>query len=413
MANAEAKDGCIAKTSKGCLGFFMGPALLLGAIYMLFWNEGEYIKIAGAINEAESQVQRVTDTNTPDSSLEGKLVYMRGLASTSDVLRDETYGIEANAIVMKRFVQFAQWKEEKKKRTGAEKKPIGMTEHEFNRNRDNEYVYHYKRTWVNTPINSAVFYDTRYREANQVFYQEKNTELRAQNVLLGGYTLNAGQIARIGGKRDAVIPKQIPPIVQGRSTIHGEYLHVGRAPEGNLYYQVNPLDPSIGDVRISWEANKPTQPVTLIAVQRGNSFEPYTAENGATIDLLYTDILNPAQCFEKARNTNTAQVWGVRFGGWLMMWGGFACMLSPLAKMVPLCRKLAEAGAAVISLLMGTILSLLTVAIAQLFFNPISALCLLLPVGGLIWLIKWQNRKSPAKAFETQKRKHINNQLQA
>lgn len=69
MANAEAKDGCIAKTSKGCLGFFMGPALLLGAIYMLFWNEGEYIKIAGAINEAESQVQRVTDTNTLDSSL--------------------------------------------------------------------------------------------------------------------------------------------------------------------------------------------------------------------------------------------------------------------------------------------------------------------------------------------------------
>ena len=82
----------------------MGPALLLGAICMLFWNEGENIKVSGALNEAESQVQRVTDTNTPDSSLEGKLVYVRGVASTSDVLRDETYGVEANAIVLKRFV---------------------------------------------------------------------------------------------------------------------------------------------------------------------------------------------------------------------------------------------------------------------------------------------------------------------
>lgn len=43
---------------------------------------------------------------------------MRGQASTSDVLRDETYGIEANAIVMKRFVQFAQWKEEKETNRG-------------------------------------------------------------------------------------------------------------------------------------------------------------------------------------------------------------------------------------------------------------------------------------------------------
>lgn len=413
MANAETKDGCIVKTSKGCLGFFMGPALLLGAICMLFWNEGENIKVSGALNEAESQVQRVTDTNTPDSSLEGKLVYVRGVASTSDVLRDETYGVEANAIVLKRFVQFAQWKEEKKKRTGAEKKPLGMTEHEFNRNRDSEYMYYYYRAWVNEPINSVVFYDTRYRDANHVFYQEKNTELRARNVQLGGYSLTTEQIARIGGNREAVHPKQIPPVVQGRSTIQGEYLHVGRAPEGGLYYQVNPQEPSIGDVRISWEANKPTQPVTVIAVQRGNSFEPYTAANGAKVDLLYNDTLNLAQCFEKAHNTNTAQVWGVRFGGWLMMWGGFACMLSPLAKMIPFCRKLAEAGATIISLLLGSILSLLTVAIAQLFFNPIMTLCLLLPAVGLVWLITWLKCKSPASHLTHKKRNQHNKQLQA
>lgn len=411
MADKEQKDGCVSKTSKGCLGFLLGPALLAGAVYMLFWNEGEYINISHALDEAEPQVQRVENIAAPAPENEGKLVFMRGQASTTDVLRDETYGVEANAIVLKRSVQYAQWVEKKTKRIGTEKKPVFMTEREFNRNRDNEWIYTYARYWKNDPVPSGAFYDVRYRDTNRIFYKEQNLELRAQNVQLGGFALTPGQISRIGGQRHAVPPTQIPPIVQGRAALNGQYLHIGRAPESGTYFEVNTQDPAIGDVRICWNAGKPAQTVSLVAVQRGNSFEPFTATNGAKVDLLYSEILNCPQCFEKARDTNTAQLWGVRFGGWLMLWGGFACMLSPLAGMVPFCRKLAEAGATVISLVLGTLLSLLTVGVAQLFFQPLQALLLLLLAGALLWLLMLLRRRIPAPAKS--EKKHFNKHPQA
>lgn len=383
--------------------------MLIGAICMLFWNEGEYIRVAHALDEAEPLVQRVETIAAPAPEHEGKLVFMRGQASTTDVLRDETYGVEANAIVLKRSVQYAQWVEKKTKRMGTEKKPMFMSEYEFNRNRDNEWIYTYNRYWKNDPVPSGAFYDVRYRDANCVFYKEQNQELRAQNVQLGGFALTSAQISRIDGKRHAVHPTQIPPVVQGRAALNGAYLHIGRAPEGGLYYEVNTQDPAIGDVRICWDANNPTQTVSLVAVQRGNSFEPYTASNGAKVDLLYSEILNCPQCFEKARNTNIAQLWGVRFGGWLMLWGGFACILSPLARMIPFCRNLAEAGATIISMVLGTLLSLLTIGVAQIFFQPVLAICLLLLAGALIWLVIVLQRKAPSQ----QKNKKPNIQLQA
>lgn len=121
MDNGEQKDGCMAKTGKGCLGFFLGPALLIGSVYMLFWNEGEYLRVAQALDEAEPQVQQVENVESPAPELEGKLVFMRGQAATKDVLRDETYGVETNAIVLKRSVQYAQWVEKKDQTHGHRK----------------------------------------------------------------------------------------------------------------------------------------------------------------------------------------------------------------------------------------------------------------------------------------------------
>lgn len=406
MANEEQKDGCVSKTGKGCLGFILGPAMLVGAVCMLFWNEGEYINVSRALDEAEPLVQVVENTASPAPEQEGKLVFMNGQASTTDVLRDETYGVEANALVLKRSVQYAQWVENKKKRTGNEQKPMFMTEREFNRNRDNEWVYTYVRTWVNKPVNSGVFYDVRYRDANCVLYEEQNLELRAQNVQLGGFALTPGQISRIGGTRNAIFPSQIPPTLQGRAVLDGNYLHIGREPKDGVYFAVNTKDPAIGDVRICWDASTPSQTVTLVAVQRGNSFEPYTAANGTKVDLFYSELLNCPQCFEKARNTNTAQLWGVRIGGWLMLWGGFACMLSPLARMIPFCRKLAEAGATIISLVLGSLLSLLTVGVAKLFFQPLLAVFLLLLAGALIWPVIVLQRKAPPAQHSKKNKKH-------
>jgi len=385
------------KAGKGCLGFFLGPAMLVMAVYLLFNNEGDYLNTAQALDELQPLVQHVENTATPDAALEGKPVHLSGTATTEDVLTDDTYGVQAQGIMLRRNVQYVQWVEKKTKRTGSDTKPSFMTEAEYKRSRDDEWIYSYNLTWVNNPINSATFHNERYRSANYTHYKADTIELWAKNVQLGNYKLTDNQIRRIAADGKRVPPQQVPEALHKHAMLHGEYLFIGRAPEGSSYYPLDPQAPSVGDVRISWRQTSPQRPVSLVAVQKGNRFEPYTATNGAVIDLFYTDTLGITQCFDKARSTNTVNLWMVRMGGWLMFWGAFACMLRPLAGMVPVCRKLAEAGAEVISLLLGTICSLLTISVSWLFCRPVFAVLMLLAIIALIWLLMKKQRK-PAKA---------------
>lgn len=385
------------KAGKGCLGFFLGPAMLVMAVYLLFNNEGDYLNTAQALDELQPLVQHVENTATPDAALEGKPVHLSGTATTEDVLTDDTYGVQAQGIMLRRNVQYVQWVEKKTKRTGSDTKSTFMTEAEYKRSRDDEWIYSYNLTWVNNPINSATFHNERYRNANYTHYKADTIELWAKNVQLGNYKLTDNQIRRIAADGKRVPPQQVPEALHKHAMLHGEYLFIGHAPEGSSYYPLDPQAPSVGDVRISWRQTSPQRPVSLVAIQKGNRFEPYTATNGAVIDLFYTDTLGITQCFDKARSTNTVNLWMVRMGGWLMFWGAFACMLRPLAGMVPVCRKLAEAGAEVISLLLGTICSLLTISVSWLFCRPVFAVLMLLAIIALIWLLMKKQRK-PAKA---------------
>ncbi len=397
MAKAAEKDGCAMKAGKGCLGFFLGPAIMVMAVYLLFNNEGDYLNTAQALDELQPLVQHVENTATPDAALEGKPVHLSGTATTEDVLTDDTYGVQAQGIMLRRNVQYVQWVEKKTKRTGSDTKPTFMTEAEYKRSRDDEWIYSYNLTWVNNPINSATFHNERYRNANYTHYKADTIELWAKNVQLGNYKLTDNQIRRIAADGKRVPPQQVPEALHKHAMLHGEYLFIGHAPEGSSYYPLDPQAPSVGDVRISWRQTSPQRPVSLVAIQKGNRFEPYTATNGAVIDLFYTDTLGITQCFDKERSTNTMNLWMVRMGGWLMFWGAFACMLRPLAGMVPVCRKLAEAGAEVISLLLGTICSLLTISVSWLFCRPVFAVLMLLAIIALIWLLMKKQRK-PAKA---------------
>ncbi len=394
MANGTEKDGCIEKVGKGCLGFFLGPAMLIGAVCLLFNNEGDYLNTAQALDELQPLVQHVENTATPDTAQEGKPVHLSGTAMTDDVLTDADYGVQAQGITLHRNVQYLQWVEKKKKRVGDDKKPVFMSETEYRRSRDDEWIYSYHLAWVNEPVNSATFHHEEYRNANYTHYKADKLKQYASHVQLGGYKLTDSQIKRISGDGIRVSPTMVPETLQKHAKLHGEYLFIGRAPEGSTYYPLNPEDPSVGDVRISWRKTSPKRQVSLVAVQKGDSFEPYTATNGAVVDLFYTDILGLAQCFDEARTTNTMNLWMVRMGGWLMFWGAFACMLKPLADKVPVCRKLAEAGVSLISLLLGSIGTLLTISVSWLFFRPVLAALILVIIVALIWLLIQKQRKA-------------------
>lgn len=56
------------KAGKGCLGFFLGPAMLVMAVCLLFNNEGDYLNTAQALDELQPLVQQVENTTKASPS---------------------------------------------------------------------------------------------------------------------------------------------------------------------------------------------------------------------------------------------------------------------------------------------------------------------------------------------------------
>ena len=91
-------------------GFLGGLLLLVVGIWVLWGNEGRTVKTQGAINEAKKTYIQVK-SDTVDSKNEGKLVATKGKATVSEdtILKDDIFGISANALQMKRTVEMYQW----------------------------------------------------------------------------------------------------------------------------------------------------------------------------------------------------------------------------------------------------------------------------------------------------------------
>jgi hypothetical protein len=128
--------------------------------------------------------------------------------------------------------------------------------------------------------------------------------------------------------------------------------------------------------------------VTVVAKQVGQSFEPYKAKAGSTVDLQRKGIVSADDMFQAAKESNTVMTWILRGVGFLLMMMGFNMMLKPLsvlASVVPLFGDIIGAGTGIIAFLIASVLSLITIAIAWIFYRPLLAIGLLLAVGGALY----------------------------
>ena len=103
-------------------GVIVGLILFLIGFPVLFWNEGNSVKTAKALDEGESVCVPVESIAKIDPEMEGQLVHMTGKADTKDVLSDDEFGISATAIALKRTTEMYQWVEHSKT---TEKKNLG------------------------------------------------------------------------------------------------------------------------------------------------------------------------------------------------------------------------------------------------------------------------------------------------
>lgn len=369
-----------------------GFTLFLGATAMLWWNEGNSVKTADMLEEAQGVCVVMENPSKKDASLEGQLVCGTAMAVTEDLLTDKDFGLSVNAISMKRKVEYYQWhetktEETKEKSDGSEKKIV---------------TYDYRRDWSSTPIGSSKF-KQHYGHVNVVLAEFEDGEQWAEHVSFGAYSLNNSLIHSINTYEplrpelsDDVL-RQLDKTIQASYERHYtkkeglnsndlNYVHVS---DNQLYLGLEPGSPTVGDVRIKFEKVAPAHEVTVVAVVNGDGFGPFKAKNGYMLEKLVMGKKDMDQFFEDEQETNTFNTWAYRILGIIMVIGALKLIFGfvvTLTKIVPFLSTIVGWGVGVICTVLGVVWSLIVIAIAWLFYRPIVGIALLVIAGILVWI---------------------------
>ncbi len=360
-------------------GILFGIILVVAAFFLLFWNEGRAVKRHKTLQEGAGAVVAVS-ADRVDPAHEGDLVYLTGQARTDETLTDDTFGVEAPALRLERQVEMYQWQEDKK--TETKKKVGGGTR--------TTTTYSYDKGWSERPIDSSRFHDPGGHE-NPGSMPWQSADWTADRVTVGAFLLSPSLVSDIDRweARPVTGTDHLPPALRDRA----------RNEAGGYYFgDGSPSSPRIGDVRVSFRVVKPTD-VSIVSQQAGDSFHPYQAKAGGTLELLELGTVASEQMFATAERQNTLLTWALRLGGFLLMAFGFSRMLRPLsvlADVLPPVGSLVGVGLGLVSFLLATVLSLLTIAIAWVVYRPLLGISLIvLAVATIVYLVIRARRAKP------------------
>lgn len=158
------------------------------------------------------------------------------------------------------------------------------------------------------------------------------------------------------------------------------------------------MSPQVGDMRITFKVARPAE-VSVIAKQVGNTFEPYAAKTGGTVELLQTGVHTADAMIQKAQADNKMITWILRFAGFILMFLGLTLIFKPLsviADVLPILGTIVGAGTGIISFLLAGILSLVTIAIAWIVYRPLLGILLIAASVGLAAAIRSKLKSAKA-----------------
>lgn len=385
-------------------GIFGGILMILLGIVLLWWNEGRTVKRYKALQEGARNVVSVS-ADTVDPQNEGKLIHLSAKATTQETLRDPEFAIELpGALRLVRHVQMYQWQETKE--TTEEEKIGGSVE--------TTTTYDYEKVWASRPISSKDFQEPGHD--NPSLWLVKSREALPETIHVGAFRLSEAQIRALGQEKALELPAtyQAPEMP-------AELLALYDAPailNNEIYFSVkqqdaqkdetvppqetavvsNPAHPQIGDLKVTFRLVE-SHDVSLVYVQKGDSFAPYQAKTG-TVALLSDGIFTADQMFATAQSANSTIAWILRLVGFLLVFLGFQAIFRPiqvLASVLPFLGRMVGSGTAIISFLLALPISLLVIALAWLFYRPVLAIILIIATIAAIILLKKAFAKLPAK----------------
>lgn len=378
-------------------GIGTGILMFLAGTALLWWNEGRFVKTDKMLNEAQGKTEELATIDKISADMDGQLVYATGMAVTNDSLVDPNFGFGVKAVKMRRTVEYYQWTEQKHE----EKKD------KLGGGQEIKTTYTYKQDWVSQPVQSSQFRDPAYQNRNFVLAEVEPFDAKAENVKFGAFVLNPGQISSISGndaldvKIDSV--KLVGMSNDTKQTARSKGYAVGsdtakfvHAVDNVLYYGQNPASPATGDVRVTWTYVKPENKVTIIAVQKDNTFTDFKAENGKKFSTLVMGTKSADEIYQSEHDSNSTMMWILRIVGIMIVIGGLKGIfgfIETILKVVPFIAGIFGWGVGVVCTVVGLVWSLIVIALAWLFYRPVIGITLLVIAGFLIWVFAFKGKE--------------------
>lgn len=336
--------------------------MVLAAIPTLFFNEGRAVKTARALAEGADAVVSV-DREKTDELNEGNLIHLSGRASTEETLADDRFGVSVNAIRLIRTTEMFQWKEIEEKVT---RRVDGKSK--------TETEYAYETVWDSKHHSSNTFREPDGHQ-NPAALRFESKEIEAGQVSVGKFQLPEDLVAQLTDAESVEVSLSNVPdkIVRDLRAVGGT-----DASAAGFYWSTNPesADPQVGDVRVRFSAVLPTT-VSVIAQQSGTTLQPFKTHNGREISMIRLGHVTAERMFDDAQSQNSAITWALRFAGAIGLIAGIGFVLRPLTSItdrIPILGSLVGMGTALIAIVFGGAVAILTVSFAWLLYRPLIAI---------------------------------------
>jgi len=343
-------------------GALVGIALIFGAFFLIFWNEGNGLHTSQALAQTEKVL--ISVPNKPiDPKNNMHAIYTSGLATTEDILSDKLLQVSEKAIQLNRKVEMYQWNEKVETKT---EKNMGGSEQEVK-------TYSYNKQWSTDLIDSSNFKEQAGHENPSSMLIQPEIQY-ANKVTLGDYILPSDLIKQINSPKNVDLNKVD---IQELKNRFNKSVHLQ---SDQLYIGEDDQTPKIGDTRVSETVVYP-QNVSVVAQQSGDTLQEYMAPAGHGVSLLEMGQVSPAVMIHNAEVENRIVMWLLRLAGLIMLIIGLALIMSPisvLADFIPFFGSLVGFGTGFIAFTVGVCLWIIAIAIAWFIVRPLMSVCIII-----------------------------------
>ncbi|XP_067271201.1 transmembrane protein 43 isoform X2 [Pseudorasbora parva] len=287
---------------------------------------------------------------------------------TETPLYDPNYGVSVQAVKLQRRVEMYQWVEYSESR-----------DFEENGETKTETSYSYNTEWRSEVISSRHF-DKEVGHMNPSAMAVESVTVVAPDVWVGRLFLSTGLVEQITDFQTLSLAGLPVPVAHPFLTVQDNY----------FYHTANPRRPEVGDVRVQFAYAGlsgdgfypgPAHKVSIVAMQQADRLTAFRTRAGEMLQILYMGDLTAEEVFAKEHQLNAMKTWGLRLGGWALMFLSVSLstrIIYTLVSGVPVLRELVSAGLKVFAVCVSCSLSLLTIAAGWIFYRPLLGLMIAL-----------------------------------